>query len=198
MIKAIIFDIGGVCYLGTMKPAFEALSKELNSEDVVKLYNKHEENMLAGKLKAEAFCKLLSDKTNLSPDSIHKIVLKVWKNFFKPNSELKDLINKLSKKYKIACLSNATDFDTEHDKISGFGEIFNPYLNSCDYGLIKPDKKFFLLALEKLNLTAKECVFIDDKQENVDISKSIGFAGLKYTSVPQLIKELKALEVKYD
>ncbi|MBU0471875.1 MAG: HAD hydrolase-like protein [Nanoarchaeota archaeon] len=196
-IKAVIFDIGGVCYLGRMKSAFKELSKELNSKDVINIYHQNEEKLLKGELEIKDFCMLVSKKVKMNHNDIHKTIIKVWKNYFIPNKELLIIIHKLSKKYKIACLSNATKFDTELDKITGFDKIFNPYINSCDYGLVKSNKEFLLLVLKKLNLKASECVIIDDYELNVKVSESLGFKAIHFKNNIQLEENLISLGLKF-
>lgn len=198
LIKAIIFDIGGVCCTGAMEPAFQKLSQEFDFKEITNFYYQYEKEMLKGNVRAKDFCNLLSEKTNIKSEEIHNTIIQVWKNFFPVNEELVDLIKKLSNNYVVACLSNATEFDTENDRIHGFEDIFNPYLNSCDYGLIKPDKAFFYLALEQLELKADQCLFIDDNKSNIAVAKDIDFKAIQYSSNEQLKKELTKLGVKYD
>jgi len=198
MIKAVIFDIGGVCYSGRMELAFKELSKELNSKEAIDIYYENEEEMLKGEVSAKDFCDLLSNKINKSSEEIHNIIMTVWKDFFIPNKELLLMIKNLSRKYKVACLSNATEFDVENDKRTGFEKAFKPYLNSCDFKLIKPKKEFFLLALKKLNLNAEECLFIDDEESNIKAAKDLGFNAIIFKDVEQLRKDFEDIGVNYD
>ncbi len=59
--------------------------------------------------------------------------------------------------------------------------------------LIKPDPKIYQLLLERYQLKAEECVFIDDLQENIDAAISEGIHGIVYKSYEQANTELNKL-----
>ena len=106
----------------------------------------------------------------------------------------KDL--KDSGKYKIALLSNVghdwlNKFLADMDKRGLFDEV----LLSCDVAIMKPDPRIFSLMAQKLGLSPKECIMIDDKAENIVGAKQAGMNGIVFTSTPQLKRELaKILE----
>ena len=43
--------------------------------------------------------------------------------------------------------------------------------------VLKPDKKIYRLLLERYNLNAEECFFIDDREENIIAGEKIGIKG---------------------
>lgn len=59
--------------------------------------------------------------------------------------------------------------------------------------VIKPDSKIYRLLLERYDLKANECVFIDDLERNVIAARNIGFPGIVFTSYRQAYGELKKL-----
>ena len=56
-----------------------------------------------------------------------------------------------------------------------FLELFDGLLISGEEKLIKPDPKIFKLAINRFNLNPKNCVFIDDKLENVNVARHLDF-----------------------
>jgi hypothetical protein len=52
---------------------------------------------------------------------------------------------------------------------------FDGLLISGEDKLIKPDPAIYQLAIKRFNLKPKECVFIDDKIENIDAAKKLNF-----------------------
>ena len=56
--------------------------------------------------------------------------------------------------------------------------------------LIKPDPAVYNLLLERYGLKAKECVFIDDLQENVDAAVKQGIHGIVFKNYEQAKKAL--------
>lgn len=61
---------------------------------------------------------------------------------------------------------------------------FLPYMDggvfSCDVKLMKPDQKIYQLLCEKYNLTPECCLFIDDRQENVDAAVQFGMQAVRF------------------
>ncbi len=56
-----------------------------------------------------------------------------------------------------------------------FLKLFDGLLISGEEKLIKPDPKIFKLAINRFNLNPKNCVFIDDKLENVNVARHLDF-----------------------
>lgn len=65
------------------------------------------------------------------------------------------------------------------------------YVVSSAVRLAKPRPEIFRLLLSKYNLKPKECVFIDDRVDNVNAAKALGITGIVYPgSADALRKEL--------
>lgn len=65
------------------------------------------------------------------------------------------------------------------------------YVVSSAVRLAKPQPEIFRLLLSKYNLKPKECVFIDDRVDNVNAAKALGITGIVYPgSADALRKEL--------
>ena len=75
----------------------------------------------------------------------------------------------------------------------GFDNIFDDIIISSEHGMIKPDEKIFQLALNRSAVTADECVFIDDREENILTARSLGFHGIIFEGVAQLEVELEKI-----
>lgn len=67
---------------------------------------------------------------------------------------------------------------------------FDLVMMSNEVGLIKPDPAIFETALELLNVTPQQALFIDDIVENVEAARKLGMAGIVHadwaTTRPQL------------
>ena len=59
--------------------------------------------------------------------------------------------------------------------------------------VIKPDSKIFRLLLDRYNLVANECVFIDDLERNITAARNIGIPGIVFESYQQAYGELKKI-----
>ena len=59
--------------------------------------------------------------------------------------------------------------------------------------MIKPEAGIYYALIEKYDLKAEECVFLDDKAENIEAAKRLGFHGIVVKSRNQAQEELEQL-----
>ena len=71
--------------------------------------------------------------------------------------------------------------------------IFSDIVISGGEKLIKPDAAIFELALKRFDCRADQCLFIDDRRENIEAGQAVGLAGHHFKDSRQLEHELKAL-----
>ena len=71
--------------------------------------------------------------------------------------------------------------------------IFSDIVISGEEKLIKPDAAIFELALKRFDRRADQCLFIDDRRENIEAGQAVGLAGHHFKDSRQLERELKAL-----
>ena len=67
-----------------------------------------------------------------------------------------------NKGLKLCLISNADKIDCECWKISPLADIFDEAIFSCDAGILKPDKKIYDYATERLKVVPDESIFIGD------------------------------------
>ncbi len=56
--------------------------------------------------------------------------------------------------------------------------------------LVKPDREIYECLLKTYDLKAEECVFLDDRKENVEAARNIGMAGILFENYEQAWAEL--------
>ena len=82
--------------------------------------------------------------------------------------------------YGIYVLSNASDlFYTYFPKFLPLA-FFNGVFVSSDYLMLKPDVKIYETFLEKYGLKGEECLFVDDREENVLGAEKAGMQGFRF------------------
>lgn len=92
-----------------------------------------------------------------------------------------DLIRRLRPAYKTAVLSNADSSLTRALREShGIDDLFDDVVVSADVGMAKPDVRIYQLSAQRLGLTPRECVFIDDLPRNVEGAQSAGMRGIHF------------------
>ena len=80
----------------------------------------------------------------------------------------------------------------------GLSGLFDAYLVSAYIGLRKPEAAFFQCALDLSQCQPDECVFIDDREENLEGARKLGIQGIRMTSPEQVIAALHRLGVSAD
>ena len=96
--------------------------------------------------------------------------------------------------YRLYCITNFTPAGYEqcYDCIS-FVERFDGCIFSFKEGIVKPDPEIYKILLKRYDLTAEECVFIDDTEENVRSAERLGFNGIVFTGYEDAVAKLKEL-----
>jgi epoxide hydrolase-like predicted phosphatase len=215
MIKAIIFDLGGVLMTDVpLKEIAEDLSKRhtLPAEEIwAYLYpREHWELLTLGKitedeywddfLKASKISEKLetrSEKSEVRSQKLKKELKKKVRSSLYPLEHTPRIISLLKDHYKLAILSNHSKEWSKYmrQKFDLF-QSFDPIIFSCDVGFRKPDPKVYEIALEKLKCGPEECLFIDDKKRNTDAGEKLGMKGVVFESPLKLEKALSGLGVK--
>lgn len=64
---------------------------------------------------------------------------------------------------------------------------------SSEEHLIKPEPEIYLLLCQRFNLLPEECLFTDDRPENIQGAQSVGMKAILFHSASQYEKELRAI-----
>ncbi len=184
MIKNIIFDMGGVLIdynpEKTMYSVFDRDTADILLKEIFR--NKIWADRDRGTKTSED---IMNEKGGLIPPDAYEKAREIVYNLYpymKPFPKMYDFIKGLKEKgYKIYLLSNASfDFYDNKDNIPALS-LFDGYLISADYKLLKPEREIYLALYEKYSLDPAECFFIDDVRENVEGALATGMAGHCYS-----------------
>lgn len=101
-------------------------------------------------------------------------------------------MRELRKQYKIGLLSNAWDnlrgLLVERWQVAG---EFDEMVISAEVGLVKPDRRIYELAVQRLGVMPEEAVFFDDILENVQGARTAGLQAFQFKDVEQARRDLK-------
>ena len=200
-IKTIIFDLGGV--LIDWNPEYVYL-KEFNG-DRIKMkwffdnictpsWNEQQDE---GKLMKKA----TQERVKLFPE--YKRLIEMfygrWEEMLKEeiSGTVKILENLKRNNYRLIALTNwsAETFPIAIKKYK-FLKLFEGIVVSGEIKMLKPFKEIYDFTLKKYNLDPKECVFIDDRLENIQGAVRCGINGIQFESPEKLINELKKINIE--
>lgn len=86
-----------------------------------------------------------------------------------------DFIEAVSKKYKFAIISNDSSRWSKYIREKfGLNKYFDVISISGDLKIQKPDKRIFQLTIEKLGVKAEDCLYVDDREGNLESAQNVG------------------------
>ena len=196
MIKNIISDIGNVLF------EFDTtgfINKNIETEDKEKFFD-----LVFGSENWQ-----LMDKGDLAFEDAREYFLSVFPKY-------KDSLNKLfdssltlclnmnnnninilkeykEKEYNIYYLSNMTveTFKCLREKTDFFDKTCIGGIVSAYEKMIKPNEEIYKLLLNRFNLKAEECLFIDDNLDNVNAAIKLGINSFQLKNMNDMSFELK-------
>jgi FMN phosphatase YigB (HAD superfamily) len=126
----------------------------------------------------------------------------VWNRAIDPVPILEsDLFERLSKRYRLALLSNTDPIHVAHlESTYGFFRHFPKpaRIYSCVVGASKPNPLIYREALRASKARAKEAVYIDDIPSYVEAARRLGMTGVTFQSPEQLDRDMEALGIRKD
>ncbi len=205
MIKAVIFDMGGVLVGREWQVIYKKIAKELKTseENVREISEPLLKEWNIGKINEEAFWKEFENKIGKRVD--HKFTKDLWfrsyQDYTKDINGSWEILTELKNRgIRLVLISNTipphVQAHIEVGRIDRLKKIgFKIFLWSCEVGVLKPNLRIYEIVLKKLNLLAKACVFVDDKVANSEAAKELGIYGIHFQSPEQLREELIKLGV---
>ena len=203
MLNNIIFDLGNVILKNTPSVVLENLkiSNELYQLIKNKYFDNWKELDLGNETLLEHFNNCEID--SYIDDNIKERLLNYYK--YRPfNNKIIELMNNLkNNKYNIFILSNNNREAYEYLIKLPILKCVDGWIVSCDYHILKPDKKIFIKLFETFKIKPEESFFIDDKAENINVAKGLGMKGfildIENHGIDKLIKNMNAnnINLKY-
>jgi epoxide hydrolase-like predicted phosphatase len=194
MIKAIIFDLGGVLLRTTDFSTREQLASSMG----MKRYELEElifgglsgERAQMGEITIQEHWENLRRQLNYSQPEF-TVLLDEFFARDEIDRTLIETIQILHRTYKTALLSNAWDNIRKdlHERWNIDG-LFDELIISAEVKMMKPDPRIFRLAVERLGVQPAEAVFIDDTRVNIKAAADEGLCAIWYLDTQQTIDDL--------
>lgn len=74
--------------------------------------------------------------------------------------------------------------------------LLKGYVISSEVHMLKPDSNIYIHLTDKFSINPEECLFIDDKIDNVKGAETVGMSGVRFISSQQLKEDLRNLSIK--
>lgn len=197
MIKAVIWDLGGVLLRTENYAPRQYLADRfgVSPDDLEQLVFSNVSGMSAqlGEISAEKHWQTIRRRFGLDDKGLKDF----RRDFFAGDildRELIEYIRNLRVHYKIGLLSNAfSDLRNLLTDRLYIADVFDDLLISAEVGMVKPDKRIYLLSLERLGVLPEEVVFIDDFMHNIDGARAMNLNAIHFQNPEQVIEDLEAI-----
>ena len=195
MIKAVIFDYGGV--MKSSHPLSMDIATIYNIsveevEKVKKITTPFFSLLQRGLINEQEFWQKFSDAIKKPiPQNYKELLREIYEKTLVLFPEMIEFVKKLKDKgIKTAVLSNITKFQAEIIRKNNGYKEFDVLVLSYEEKLEKPELNIYLSVIKKLGVEPEECVFIDDKEKNLVPAKSLGMKTVLAKNSGQIIKDV--------
>ena len=202
MIKAIVFDLGGVYFkAGTaiaVKRIYGLVNADREKVDEIFQAPPRKEGWLygKGKLSEEEFWRRAIEKLGMDPKLVPELK-EIWHSSYEPIEGMRELVRELRKKYRVIAFSGNVRERFEYlDRKYGLRGDFDDFVLSFEVGFHKDEREFYEALLGRIGCEPEECVFIDDKREFLEIAGSFGIKTILFGGLEQLKTDLRGLGVE--
>ena len=200
MYKNIIFDLGGV--MVDFDPKTYLVDRFCNAEieeQVSQLTFESEEWKLldAGLItRSEANLRMLARAKEYGRAFEVQGVLDDWMHILRPRRRMQALVEQLKQHgYCVYYLSNIPEDVLDLLMHRDFEGLFDGGVASCEVKVNKPDPRIYQALLDKYHLRADECIFIDDRADNLVAASALGFGTYEMHGVGTLLRSLPTFGV---
>ncbi len=195
MIKAVLFDFGGVIAEEGFREGLEAIARKNNLDattfffQVVDLINST--GYLTGKCGEQDFWESIRVATRVVGSDVN-LRVEILSRFTIRLNMLKIVELIKSKGLTTGILSDQTNWLDEINNSHQFYQYFDYIFNSFKLGKSKSNPSLFTDVCEYLNLTPEEILFIDDNSYHILRANNVGYNTIYFTGYEDFISKLEA------
>ena len=200
----LIFDFGNVIYSFDREVFFQKLLERSNIRETkarrIFYYDfgeggSLEERVSRGEMSSQEFFRSVKDEFN--SDITRQKFDEIYCSMFEPNTEVINLIKKLSEDYRLQIFSDINPIHYENAvKECEVYNLFDAETLSFRVGTLKRKKKGYKDAISKANARRLKIAFMDDKREYAERARSMGIQGIQFKGYEDLVSRLRELGVE--
>jgi putative hydrolase of the HAD superfamily len=194
MIRAVLFDFGGVLAEEGFREGLKAIAKEkrLDPDDFYKISSDlvYQTGYITGGCDEHSYWNAVQKKAGVkgADQAFREEILKR----FKLRPEMTAVVKKMkSSGLIVAILSDQTNWLDELDQRTPFHHHFDYVFNSYHLKKTKRDPSIFRDVCTLLGVRPKEALFVDDNMENVKRALNQGLRAIHFKKARDLQMEIK-------
>ena len=202
MIKNIIFDLGNVIINYNQKKIINNFTEK--EEEIKYIYDEifHAPEwtlMDLGDITNDEAIEIINKRNEFKYEKLTQEFLHEWYKKQPINRDIVEIAKILKNNgYNLFVLSNMANQTYEYFKNDEFFSLCTGIVISAHEHVKKPDEKVYRLLLDRYNLNAEECLFIDDDDsgKNYETANKIGIKGRRI--VPNQAEDVKKLLLEFN
>lgn len=193
-IRAIFFDVGGVLLTNGWDTQARKKASERFGLDWEELQERHElisSDFEKGRLSLDQYlaCTVFHRERKFSADSFRAFM-------FEQSQELGNSLHLLQSlaeggEYRLLTLNNESlELNLHRIETFQLRQYFSSFFSSCFLGVKKPQPEIYRIALQVTQEPAGRCIYIDDRELNLENASQLGMQTVHFQSLEQLREAL--------
>jgi putative hydrolase of the HAD superfamily len=185
-IEAILFDVGGVLVNDLIDEKTAELSRKysVSLDEMMRARQQFRIKTDLGQWSDPQFWQELLAQVGIASDPTDGEI----ESYMRPIEGTLDVVRELKGLgLRIAIVSNdSKEMAALRRRLFGFDAIFHTIVISSAIGIVKPEGGIYTLACRRLEVDPQQCVFIDDRPENVQAAMDLGMTGILFRDAADL------------
>lgn len=175
-IKFVYFDVGGVIF--RWREVLEGIAKNYGrkADEILRVFVKYDEAACRGLITSQQIWQKMHRELRISPKKDFDF-FKFSLEKFAPITETHEFVKEIAEYLQVGLLTNI--HPGVFDQVKKLGHIpninYSVIIQSCQIGLIKPEKEIYEHAQKKAKVKARHILFIDDTEINIKGAEVLGW-----------------------
>lgn len=127
------------------------------------------------------------------PDTARELAEAFTRTPFRVDPEVVELLGRARAHCPVVLVTNGAPWLDEELPALGLDDLADAVVNSSRVGVAKPDPGIYLLAAQQAGAAPERCLFVDDRQRNVDAAAALGMTVVHYRTPADLREALAPL-----
>ena len=196
--RGLLLDFGGVLTTNVFESFRRfSIAEGLEPDHVKRQFRENPEalgllrRLEKGELSAEEFSPLFGEQIGVADSDglVHRLFEHVG-----PDERMLDAVRRARETgIRTGLISNSWGEDGIAYDRGQLAELFDAVVISGEVGMHKPEPAIFVLGAERIEMSAEECVFVDDLRENCAGAQEVGMTAILHRGPDSTLPELERL-----
>ena len=195
--RCVIFDLSEV-FIAGLPGVEKRISRELSIPEEGLLDNFGGDpliQVLKGRISEDAYLSGILKRTGWNLDLV-SLKRMLRENFHVQIEGSLDILREVARTHPVALLSDhVREWVRYIESIHSFLDLFVEIFYSCDLDKTKYDPTVFRDVLNLLGYDPQECLFVDDRIQNVRNAESVGLPSIHFRDAVQLRADLEGRQI---